>query len=124
MCCGLAVAGACAKHRPCYWSQTDITNTLLAPVPANLMASTSTQTQHPEAASVRPSKSVPPKKRKRDEIYNSDSETVSEDSDICSTLSDFSYISGDDDSFVLMTTCQFYHLTRQCCRMKPPSWLC
>ena len=22
MCCGLAMAGACAKHRPCYWSQT------------------------------------------------------------------------------------------------------
>ena len=22
MCMGLAMAGACAKHRPCYWSQT------------------------------------------------------------------------------------------------------
>ena len=25
MCMGLAVAGACTKHRPCYWSQTTIT---------------------------------------------------------------------------------------------------
>ena len=24
MCCGLTMAGACAKHQPCYWSQTTI----------------------------------------------------------------------------------------------------
>ena len=24
-CCGLAMAGACTKHRPCYWSQTTFT---------------------------------------------------------------------------------------------------
>ena len=23
MCCGLAMAGACTKHQPCYWSQTE-----------------------------------------------------------------------------------------------------
>ena len=26
-CMGLAMAGACAKHRSCYWSQTDTTKT-------------------------------------------------------------------------------------------------
>ena len=27
MCMGLAVAGACTKHQPCYWSQTSLTDT-------------------------------------------------------------------------------------------------